>query len=227
MLSSVLRFFCALTGLFSASAFLQAETSAADTWKLDSLTTIAGAPTELWGNPALTVDGAGASIRFNGKSDGLLVPLVPVANWKSFTIEILFSPDADGGAEQRFLHIQDEQGRRILIELRMLPDAQWCLDTFLYSDSGHRLALMDRALGHPAGRWYWAALTYDAGRMRHFVDGIKECEGDILFEPMAESGRTSLGVRQNKVSWFKGSIREVRFTPAALPAEKLQRVSRD
>jgi hypothetical protein len=33
-----------------------------------------------------------------------------------------------------------------------------------------------------------------------------------------------VGVRQNKVYWFKGAIKEVRFTPAALAPEKLQRV---
>lgn len=225
MLSPALRLVCAFICLLGASTFLPAETPASDIWRVDNLKTIAGAPVELWGNPTLASEASAAAIRFDGKSDGVIVPLVPVANWKSFTIEMLFSPEADGGEEQRFFHIQDAQGRRILLELRTLPDAHWCLDTFLYSDSGHRLALMDRARAHPAGRWYWVALTYDAGRMTHFVNAVKECEGDILFEPMSETGRTSLGVRQNKVSWFKGAIREVRFTPAALPAEKLQRIS--
>jgi hypothetical protein len=36
------------------------------------------------------------------------------------------------------------------------------------------------------------------------------------------TGRTSIGVRQNRVSWFKGAIAEVRFTPAALPADQLR-----
>ena len=34
-----------------------------------------------------------------------------------------------------------------------------------------------------------------------------------------------LGVRQNKVYWFKGAIAEVRFHDTALPDEQLQRVS--
>lgn len=228
MLSSARRVFIAFSFLMFGSVFIEAaDAPAVSIWKLDNLTALAGAPLELWGAPKLTEDPAAPSIHFDGKSTGLIVPLVPVANWKSFTIEILFSPDADGGAEQRFLHLQDVHGRRILIELRMLPDAQWCLDTFLYSDSGHRLTLIDRTRAHPAGRWYWAALSYNAGRMTHFVDGVQECEGAILFEPMSDDGRTSLGVRQNKVSWFKGAIREVRFTSAALPAEKLQRPTQD
>jgi hypothetical protein len=55
----------------------------------------------------------------------------------------------------------------------------------------------------------------------HFINGEKELEADGEFGPMA-AGQISLGVRQNKVCWFKGSIREVRFHPAALAEEILQ-----
>ena len=37
------------------------------------------------------------------------------------------------------------------------------------------------------------------------------------------AGQVSLGVRQNKVYWFKGGIREVRWHATALKAEQLQR----
>ena len=70
--------------------------------------------------------------------------------------------------------------------------------------------------------WYWVALVYDGKRMSHYIDGVLELEGEVAFAPMA-AGRTSLGVRQNLVSWFKGGIAEARFTPAALPAGKLRR----
>jgi hypothetical protein len=60
--------------------------------------------------------------------------------------------------------------------------------------------------------------------MTHFVNGEKELEAtDVKFGPLGP-GKISLGVRQNRLYWFKGAIREVRFTPAALPPEKLQRV---
>ena len=36
-------------------------------------------------------------------------------------------------------------------------------------------------------------------------------------------GQISLGVRQNKVFWFKGGIREVRFHREAIAADQLQR----
>lgn len=220
-----LRSLCLVTCLFTATFAKAAETPAAAVWRLDSLTTLGGAPLEVWGAPALAWDESAPSVRFDGKADGLIVPIIPIAGWKSFTIEILFLPDADGMPEQRFLHLQDEKGRRLLIELRLLPEGPWSLDTFLYSDAGNRMTLFDRKKAHPCGRWYWAALTYADGKMTHFVDGVKESEGEIQFEPMLATGRTSLGVRQNKVSWFKGAIQEVRFTPQVLSAEKLQRVS--
>jgi hypothetical protein len=51
---------------------------------------------------------------------------------------------------------------------------------------------------------------------------VKELEGNVTIPPM-DAGRISLGVRQNKVYWFKGGIREVRFSPAALAPAELQR----
>ena len=58
--------------------------------------------------------------------------------------------------------------------------------------------------------------------MTHYIDGVKELEGEVAFPAMA-AGRVSLGVRQNKVYWFKGGIREVRWHANALKAEQLQR----
>jgi hypothetical protein len=56
------------------------------------------------------------------------------------------------------------------------------------------------------------------------VDGLQELEGAIEFAPM-KSGQTSLGVRLNRASWFKGAIREVRFHPAALAGDALQKAN--
>ncbi|WP_217494466.1 LamG domain-containing protein [Nibricoccus aquaticus] len=227
MLSLPLRCLCVATALLATLLARAGEIPPSVVWRLDDLASLGGAKTEIWGAPSRAKEGSGSSVRFDGKADGLVVPVIPISEWKAFTIEICFSVDADGQPEQRFLHLQDEKGRRVLIELRLLPGGQWCLDTFLYSDAAHRLTLIDRAKAHQVGRWHWAALTYADGRMTHFVDGVRECEGAIQFEPMSATGRTSLGVRQNKVSWFKGAIREVRFTPEARPAEKLQRAPKD
>ena len=72
---------------------------------------------------------------------------------------------------------------------------------------------------HPMGPWYHAALVVDGDRMQHFVNGEIELSRPIEFRPQGE-GRTSIGMRINRVSWFKGAIREVRFTPRPLSPEE-------
>ena len=199
-----------------------ADAVAPVTWSLKNVGAITGRPVKILGKPQWDKTGPGG-LRFNGATDGVVIPEVAIEGWASFTIEALISPDADGPAEQRFIHFEDELGHRGLLEIRVLKDGQWCVDTFLFTGADNHLALMDRTKLHPAGRWHWIALSYTDGRMTHFVDGVKECEGTLRFPPM-KAGRTSLGVRLNKTHWFKGAIHEVRFHPAALPAEKLQRV---
>ena len=54
--------------------------------------------------------------------------------------------------------------------------------------------------------------------MRHYVNGKLELSRDVTFEAQTE-GRTSLGVRMNKVHWYKGAIRKIRFTTAVLEPE--------
>jgi hypothetical protein len=190
-------------------------------WTLDSAASIAGLQPTMLGAPRFADTGVGPAACFNGKDDGLIFPVNPIAGWAQFTIEVLFRPDADGQEAQRFMHLQDERESRALLEIRLTPDGQWSLDTFLRS-AEPGLPLLDRAKLHPAGRWYWVALVYDGKKEAHFVDGTKEMEGDVAFAPMTR-GQTSLGVRLNRVFWFKGGIREVRFSPQALGPTQLQR----
>ncbi|WNH07947.1 T9SS type A sorting domain-containing protein [Thalassobellus suaedae] len=42
---------------------------------------------------------------------------------------------------------------------------------------------------------------------------------------MVNSGQTSLGVRLNKVSWFKGAIHSVKVTPSALSPTEFMEIS--
>jgi hypothetical protein len=191
-------------------------------WRLDQTARIGGQTTEVLGAPRVATEAGIPAVWFNGTSDGLLVPVNPLAGLAQFTIEVLFWPAADGPAEQRFLHVQDGPGARALIETRV-ANGTWSLDTFLSNPAtGLRLALLDYTKRHPADRWTWVALVYDGRRMTHYIDGVKELEGDMVFPPMA-AGQVSLGVRQNKVYWFKGGIREVRWHATALKAEELQR----
>ena len=187
-------------------------------WKLADLKHVGGNETEVIGVPKV-VDGAAV---FDGAHDGILVPEAALTGAAQFTIEILFSPAKDGPPEQRFFHLQDAADWRVMIETRVDGKGGWWLDTYLGSPKGGT-ALIDPKRVHPTDKWYWAAVTFDGKRMTDFVNGEKEMEGDATFGPLG-AAKLSLGVRQNKVYWFKGAIREVRFTPMALPADKLQRL---
>jgi hypothetical protein len=96
------------------------------------------------------------------------------------------------------------------------------LDTFLRSGVASQ-TLLDRRATHPAGRWHTAALVYDGDKMSHYVNQRREASGFVAFRPLG-AGRTSIGVRLNRVHWFKGKIRMLRVTPRALASEHLLRV---
>lgn len=192
-------------------------------WALEQTAAVGGHAATVLGQPRIATGPDGAAFFFNGTSDGLLVPANPLAGWAQFTVEVLFQPAEGGLAEQRFVHIQDDAGWRVMIETRLDGKGGWWLDTFLGDGRNIRQPLIDPSRVHPTGRWYWVALTYDGKRMTHFINGEPELAADVSFGPMGP-GQISLGVRQNKVYWFKGGIREVRFHPGALPPSVLQRV---
>jgi hypothetical protein len=134
----------------------------------------------------------------------------------------VFRPDADGPAEQRFLHLQEDGSpSRFLIETRVRPGGRWHLDTYVETEVGN-CTLIDPKNAHPTGAWYSAALSFDGKTMRHYVNGREELAGSLTFRPL-KPGRTSIGMRLNRVFWFKGAIRTIRFTPRALPASELLR----
>jgi hypothetical protein len=111
---------------------------------------------------------------------------------------------------------------RALVELRSVAE-NWYLDTYLHAPTS-QLTLITPGNLHPNGKWYWAALCYDGVTMRHCVNGVEEAKGPVTFAPLG-AGRTSLGVRQNQVSWFRGRLRELRVSPVALLNADLQRTS--
>jgi hypothetical protein len=207
-----------LAGLLGS---LAAAESPPIVWRLDQPAELGGHPLEILGKPRIADADGGPAMHFNGVSDGVFVPVNPLAGSPAFTIEILFKPEEGGLEAQRFFHLQDTKTWRIMIETRLDGRGRWWLDTFLGA-TGVSQPLIDPTLTHPTGRWYWVALRFDGKRMTSFVDGVQELERDAAFGPMVE-GRLSLGVRQNKVHWFKGAIREVRWHKSALKAEELQK----
>ncbi len=214
-------FFPALLCIAACATAASKQPPEAIVWQLESASRIGHHATTVLGSPRLEREGSESALCFDGQSDALFLKTNPIAGWPQFTIEALIKPDATGPEEQRFLHIQDERESRLLLELRLNENREWALDTFLLTSPEVRLTLLDREKLHPAGEWHWVALSFDGEAMSHYVDGKKELEGKIAFRPMT-SGRLSLGVRQNKVSWYKGCIREIRFTPQALTPAALR-----
>lgn len=194
-----------------------------NTWKIDNLKEIGGNQLTITGTPEVIKSPAGKAISFNGKDQGVVVPQNPIAGARAFTIEAIFRPDAGGEFEQRWLHIQEDvTDNRALLEIRANGD-EWFLDTFINSGE-HKLTLYADKFKHPIGQWYHVALVFDGVMMRHYVDGQEEMSGPLDVSAPLGPGKISLGVRMNHVSWFKGAIREARFTQRALkPSEFLKK----
>ena len=203
----------AIVALGVASAAAQ-RTPEVVTWRLDNLSRIGGDAIEIIGAPAVVATEIGPAVQFNGRSDGLLIARNPLEGLTQFTIEVLLAPDADGQVEQRFLHLQEATGEnRALVELR-LNGGRWALDSYVRHGDA-QLTLLDSTKQHSAERWHVVSTTYAGGALRHFVNGVLQGEGQVAFQPLG-AGRTSIGVRQNLVSWFKGRVHTVRVTPSVL-----------
>ena len=170
------------------------------------------------GNPKDISSPYGNSIQFDGKSDGFFLAANPLSNIFCFTVEVLIRPDLNGPEEQRFLHIGDIDGDRLLIETRLTNDDHWFLDTFIMSGKSQK-TLIDPKLIHPIGTWYHIALTLDKnGQMTNYINGNMEIKGQVDFKPI-NSGEMSIGVRRNKVSWYKGAINKIKISPEVLKPE--------
>jgi hypothetical protein len=204
--------------LFASPLFAQ-EQSGSITWNLDRLDTIGGHQVTVVGQPKVIDTPRGKALEFDGVDDAIFLDVNPLAGLKEFTVEVIFRPYEGGPKEQRFFHLQEAGSEnRVLFETRLTDDGRWFLDTFLKSGEGNYTQLAKDSL-HELGPWYHAALTIDAKQMRHFVNGKEELATTIEFTPL-KAGQTSLGVRINKLHWFKGAIRQVRITPRVLSPDR-------
>ena len=212
--------FCSVAYLASVGFVLNEDESMTQiVWDLNNLDQIGGQRVLVIGEPKVIDSPQGKAIEFYGKQDGLLLNAHPLTGFNQFTLEVVFRPDANGLREQRFLHLQETGSEnRILIETRLSLDNHWFLDTYIRSGKTDQTLYADNFI-HPVGQWYQAALVFDGKEMRHYVNGVKELSRPITFTP-SRQGQTSIGVRLNRVYWFKGAIRKARFTSRALAAEE-------
>ena len=171
----------------------------------------------VYGNPEIIEYGKNKAVAFNGSGDAVFLEDMPLSGLEQFTIEMIFKPFSGGDFEQRFLHCGEVNGDRLLLELRSVPGG-WYFDAFIkIGDQG--TTLIEPKLLHPSDEWYHIAYVIDRGHLETFINRKKELDGTVAFSPL-KSGMTSVGVRQNKVSWFRGAIYKIRITPKALKPEK-------
>jgi hypothetical protein len=188
-------------------------------WHLDNLHSISGHEVSVEGEPKVVDTPNGKAIEFDGIDDGIFLDVNPLAGMSAFTVEVIFNPYAGGAAEQRFFHMQpDWSESRVMFETRLVESGFWFLDTFVKSGEQNVTHFADDHM-HETAKWFHAAIIVNEGSFAHYVNGERERSTPLQYEAQ-KSGKTSLGVRLNKVHWFKGAIRTVRITPRALSPEE-------
>jgi hypothetical protein len=187
------------------------------TWILSELRDKMKGNIKTIGHPEVTKCKYGEALTFNGISDGLLLQNMPLKGLDEFTVEVIFEPQSGGGFEQRYLHFGEVLGDRVLLELRATP-THWYADSFIKVGE-ENVTLISPELLHPLDKWYHLAYVNEKGKFTVYIDGKKELEG-VKKLPSLKGGSTSLGMRQNEVSWFRGAIYEVKITPKALKTEE-------
>ena len=173
---------------------------------------------QVTGNPLVRDDGCRTAVFFDGKCDGIFMDVMPLTGLQQFTIEVVFKPERGGNFEQRFFHCGETEDDRVLLELRA-NEHDWYFDAFIKAGD-QSVAMIDPAFTHPLDQWHRVAFVVNQGELSTYVNGKKELATTIRFTPI-QTGKSSLGVRLNHLSWFKGAIEQVRITSKALNADEL------
>ena len=193
--------------------YLKSAGAAPVIWQLRSTGKVGTHTPSVIGSPQQRVTTSDTSLFFDGKDDGLTIPAIPLEGWPAYTVELRFNPASDGPREPRILHFEDEEGNRGTLEARITEDGRWYLDAFLKNGrTGERVTLMDASKQHPTGVWHTVALTYDGRSMSAYVDGKREAQAEISMGGFTR-GNTSIGMRLNRVNWFRGTVSKVAFYP--------------
>jgi hypothetical protein len=213
----------AAAGLVAGPAVATAKPPAI-VWTFDRLDNIGGEVTHVEGTPSVIDTPLGKAVLFDGVDDALFIDRHPLAGAATFTFEALIRPDG-GDFAQRWFHLASDEpvpapatpaNTRFLFELRVVGD-QWYLDAFV-NGPGYKQTLVFPDKLYPIGRWHHVAQTYDGQTYRAYVNGQLQGEAKIAFTPQGP-GRASVGMRMNRMNYFKGAIRQARFTPHALRPE--------
>lgn len=229
--------------LAGAAAMLTTKPSVAQagqdvTWQFDRLDNIGGNPTRLDGKPKIITTSAGKAVLFDGVHDGLFIDKHPLAGFSQFTFEALVRPDG-GDPAQRWFHLAEtdpktgldatvdpnnpvsDKNSRFTFELWV--DGDHCYFESFTHGPGYQSALFDKTKTHPLGQWYVVTQTYYGHTHRSFVDGVLEKQGALAYLPQGP-GHSSVGVRINHVSYFKGAVIRAHCAPRALAPLEFMKV---
>ncbi len=212
MVTKRISFLLFLGFLFS---FVPLAAQKAVTWKLAELPQVLKGNLDIKGNPLMVKTKLGDAVCFDGIDDGYFSNINPLNGMKAFTLEVVFKPDSDGYKSPRFMHLGDANGKRVMFETRINQRKEWYFDVHFNSGVNVSRTLIDSTLIHLSDKWYTLSVVAANGVMTSYVNGVKELCGSIEFSAF-DSGKASLGFRQNYSSWFKGTIYMVRISPGAL-----------
>ena len=179
-------------------------------WLLANLLREKSGSSNISGKPQIVNSPYGEAVSFNGIDDAFFLNELPLQSLQEFTVEMIFKPAVNGLFEQRILHIGESTKDRMLLEIRVVGN-NWYFDGYAASGTNKK-ALIDEKIIHPLEQWYYVAFVVTPKSLTTFVNGKQELHEDFSFLPI-ESGQTSIGVRMNKVCWFKGAIYKIRITP--------------
>jgi len=207
----ILPLFLLFALLISAKSYSQSGNQTE--WILSNLISTKTVGIRIAGNPQVIDCKYGKALLFNGSTDGIFLDQMPLDGLKQFTVEVIFRPESGGKFEQRFFHCGEIRGNRVLLELRS-TSVDWYFDAFINSGD-QKKTLIEPTLLHPLDQWYHMAFVIANGKQETYINGKKELESQIEIVPL-KGGKTSIGVRQNEQSWFKGAIYKIRISPEAL-----------
>ncbi|MFV8341951.1 LamG-like jellyroll fold domain-containing protein [Flavobacterium sp. XS2P39] len=179
-------------------------------WILANLLREKSSAIEISGKPQIINSPYGEAVSFNGIDDAFLLNEMPLNSLQEFTVEMIFKPEINAPFEQRILHIGEIKKDRMLLEIRAV-DSNWYFDAFAVSGTNKK-TLVEEKLIHPLGQWHHVAFVITPKSLTTYVNGKQELQEEFSFLPIG-TGQTSIEVRLNKVSWFKGAIYKIRITP--------------
>ena len=223
-LENLVAYLSSLRPMRTSPARQQAD---AAVWTFDRLDNIGGHRTTVLGEPRIIDSPVGKAVEFDGVDDALFIDNHPLAGAATFTWEgDLPARRRRGGAAvvpfERAGSRHRAPTRTTGCSSRSGSSATRGTWTATTNRELASKALMNRDARHPLGAWYHVASVYDGKEFSNYVDGVREGAAEVQLAPHGP-GHASVGVRINKVFYFKGAVRLARFTRRALsPAEFLE-----